>query len=242
MIDAAIVAALQNAQSVAVVTGSGVSVASGIATYRGDDPNARWKAYDLDSLSTQAGFDRDPAGVFGWYHALATQMNAAQPNLAHYALAELEQRVPTFALFTQNIDSLHQRAGSRNVHEVHGTLARVICSRERTLVTDWDRNATPPTCPNCGAPLRHDVVWFGELLDADILRAAKHAFDTSDVALVIGTSSIVEPIASLPHRALRRHKTVIEINPDAPLRGIATYSIAHPADVVLPELLAAVYG
>ena len=143
MIDAAIVAALQNAQSVAVVTGSGVSVASGIATYRGDDPNARWKAYDLDSLSTQAGFDRDPAGVFGWYHALATQMNAAQPNLAHYALAELEQRVPTFALFTQNIDSLHQRAGSRNVHEVHGTLARVICSRERTLVTDWDRNATP---------------------------------------------------------------------------------------------------
>ncbi len=239
MIDLAIVEALRQAQSVVVLTGSGVSVASGIATYRGDDAEARWKAYDQESLSTQAGFDRDPAGVFGWYHALKLQMQAAQPNPAHYALAQLEQQVATFALFTQNIDSLHQRAGSRNVTEVHGTLARTICSRERTLVTDYDATATPPTCPQCGAPLRPDVIWFGELLDAEILRAAKAAFDTSDVALVVGTSSIVEPISSLPHRALRRGKTVIEVNPDMPLRGIATFSIAAPADVALPALLAA---
>jgi NAD-dependent deacetylase len=237
-LDPTLAAALRSARSLVVLTGSGVSAASGIPTYRGDEPEARWKAYDLDSLSTQAGFDRDPAGVFGWYQQLKTQMDAAQPNAAHRAIAELERHIPTFALFTQNIDSLHQRAGSSLVHEVHGTLARVICSRERSLVA-WDAS-TPPICPRCGAHLRHDVVWFGELLDADILKAARHAFDTSDVALVVGTSSIVAPISMLPDRALRRGKIVVEVNPDAPLRGIATHSLAERADVALPLILEAV--
>lgn len=234
-LDPTLVEALRSARSLVVLTGSGVSVASGIPTYRGDEPEARWKAYDLDSLSTQAGFDRDPAGVFGWYQQLKTQMDAAEPNAAHRAIAELERHFAQFALFTQNIDSLHQRAGSSRVREVHGTLARVICSRERTPVA-WDPT-TPPLCPHCGAHLRHDVVWFGELLDADILKEAKHAFDTSDVALVVGTSSIVAPMSMLPDRALRRGKTVIEVNPDAPLRGIASHSLAERADVALPALL-----
>ncbi|MBM7843686.1 SIR2 family NAD-dependent protein deacylase [Herpetosiphon giganteus] len=230
---------LRQAQSMVVLTGSGISAPSGIPTYRSAAVDARWTAYDPDKVATLAGFERDPFGVFQVYQTMKRQCEAAQPNAGHYAVAQLEQLMPEFKLFTQNIDSLHQRAGSSNVFEVHGSLARTICARERRLVEDWD--AEQPICPTCGAPLRPDIVWFGELLDAAMLQAAKDAFDRSDVALVIGTSAIVEPIASLPHRALRRKKTVIEINPDMPLRGIASYSLAGSADVVLPRLIEAVW-
>ncbi len=230
---------LRQAQSLVVLTGSGISAPSGIPTYRSAAADARWTAYDPDKVATLAGFERDPSGVFQVYQAMKRQCEQAVPNAGHDAVAQLAQLVPQLKLFTQNIDSLHQRTGSSEVYEVHGSLARTICSRERSLVATW--NPEQPICPGCGAPLRPDIVWFGELLDAAILQAAKAAFDTSDVALVIGTSAIVEPIASLPHRALRRKKIVIEINPDIPLRGIASYSLAGSADEVLPRLIEAVW-
>lgn len=230
---------LRQAQSLVVLTGSGISAPSGIPTYRSAAADARWTAYDPDKVATFAGFERDPVGVFQVYQAMKRQCEQAQPNAGHYGLVQLEQLVPQFRLFTQNIDSLHQRAGSSQVYEVHGSLARTVCSREGNLVETW--NPEQPICPDCGAALRPDIVWFGELLDAEILQAAKQAFDSSDVALVIGTSAIVEPIASLPHRALRRKKTVIEINPDIPLRGIATYSLAGSADELLPQLIKEVW-
>ncbi len=230
---------LRQAQSLVALTGSGISAPSGIPTYRSAAADARWTAYDPDKVATFAGFERDPVGVFQMYQAMKYQCETAQPNAGHYALVQLEHLIPQFQLFTQNIDSLHQRAGSSQVYEVHGSLARTICSSEGNLVETW--NAEQPICPTCSAPLRPAIVWFGELLDSTILQAARHAFDTSDVALVIGTSAIVEPIASLPHRALRRKKTVIEINPDSPLRGIATFSLAGSADTVLPQLIRAVF-
>ncbi|WP_054537078.1 SIR2 family NAD-dependent protein deacylase [Herpetosiphon geysericola] len=152
---------LRQAQSMVVLTGSGISAPSGIPTYRSAAADARWTAYDPDKVATLVGFERDPFGVFQVYQTMKRQCEAAQPNAGHYAVAQLEQLVPDFKLFTQNIDSLHQRAGSGNVFEVHGSLARTICARERRLVETWD--VEQPICPACGAPLRPDIVWFGEL-------------------------------------------------------------------------------
>ena len=231
---------LRQARHVAVLTGAGISAESGIPTFRGA-LTGLWARYDPYELATPDAFRRNPQLVWEWNMWRRGLVERAEPNAAHRALAALERRVPRYTLITQNIDGLHQRAGSRDVVELHGNLMRTRCFEEGIVV---DASAPGddgmPRCPHCGGHLRPDVVWFGELLDADILKAAKHAFDTSDVALVVGTSSIVEPIASLPHRALRRGKVVVEINPDAPLRGIATHSLAERADVALPLILEAV--
>jgi NAD-dependent deacetylase len=158
--------------------------------------------------------------------------------------AHLARRGARFSLITQNIDSLHQRAGSQNVIELHGNISRVKCSREQIQVDRWPATGPmPPPCPHCGAPLRPDVVWFGENLPLEALFYAKRAARESDIFISVGTSGLVEPAASLPFMALHSRAVVVEINPEAtPLTPSATYVLAGPSGQVLPNLVNAVWS
>jgi NAD-dependent deacetylase len=166
----------------------------------------------------------------------------ASPNPAHLALVELEKRIPDFTLITQNVDGLHRRAGSRNVLELHGDILRTKCSRENQIVEIWeDSGEVPPRCPGCGAHLRPDVVWFGEDLPADVLCGAQHAAESNQVFLSIGTSTLVEPAASLPFLALQSGAVVVEINlQETPLTSRATFVLHGLAGTILPELVEAI--
>src|SRR5262245_37061047 len=156
-----LVDALRNARRVAVLTGAGVSAESGVPTFR-DAQTGLWAKYDPRELATPDAFARNPKLVWDWYAARRAMLAKVKPNPAHFAIAELERRVPQFLLATQNVDGLHQRAGSVAMVELHGNIARVKCSREGTLVAQWSEAQAdePPRCPACGAYLRPDVVWF----------------------------------------------------------------------------------
>jgi NAD-dependent deacetylase len=238
--DATLLGALRQAQVVAVLTGAGISAESGLATFR-DAQTGLWARFDPRELTTPAAFARNPQLVWDWYAWRREQVAAAQPNAGHVALAELERRTGDFTLVTQNVDGLHQRAGSRNVIELHGNIARVKCSREGTIVERWQAAAgNVPRCTNCGGLLRPDVVWFEELLPERALAAAEDAARRCDVLLVVGTSAEVYPAAALPALARRGGACVIEINPVAtPLSASADYALRGAAGRILPALVAA---
>ena len=169
-------------------------------------------------------------------------MAEAEPNPGHKALAELERRIPTFALVTQNVDGLHQKAGSRRVIELHGNIMRSRCSVEHVIVEEYAEGA-PPRCPGCRAFLRPDVVWFGEMLPFGALEEASEAACGCDLFLSIGTSSLVYPAAALPHESLENGATLVEINPsDTPLTPHADFALRGRAGEVLPRLLGGAFG
>jgi NAD-dependent deacetylase len=150
----------------------------------------------------------------------------------------MQHLVPNFALATQNVDGLHQEAGSREAIELHGNIMRTKCSVEGTSVEDYDRAASPPYCPSCGAPLRPDVVWFGETLPQEALEAAARVARESEVYISVGTSSLVYPAAGLPFEALENGARIVEINPsETPLTRHADYTLRGPAGDVLPRLI-----
>ena len=183
---------------------------------------------------------RDPDLVWEWYEWRRRLVGEAKPNPGHYALAELERKVPSFTLATQNVDGLHRRAGSENVQELHGNILRTICSAERIGVEPTS-NETPPPCPSCGSPLRPDVVWFGEMLPELPMRTVSEAARNCDVFLSVGTSSLVYPAASLPYEALSAGATVVEVNlEETPLTIRADYALPGKAGEVLPALLSSV--
>jgi NAD-dependent deacetylase len=237
-IDAALVAALRDARFIAALTGAGISAESGLATFR-DAPTGLWARYDPRELATPSAFARNPKLVWDWYAWRRECVAAATPNAGHLALAKIERRAHDFVLITQNVDGLHQRAGSRQVVELHGSIARVKCSREGTIVEHW--NAPPdevPRCANCGEFLRPDVVWFEEMLPAGALAAAEDAARRCDVLLVIGTSAEVYPAAALPMLARERGARVVEINPNpTPLSPIADYVLRGSAGTLLSALV-----
>jgi NAD-dependent deacetylase len=236
----------RSASRVAVLTGAGVSKESGVPTFR-DAQTGLWAQYSPTDLATPEAFRRNPKRVWEWYAMRREMVSQAQPNPGHLALAEMEARLAErgaqCTLITQNVDSLHQRAGSQNVIELHGNLARTKCSAEDRVVTQWPPSEqAPPPCPHCGAPLRPDVVWFGEDLPMAAILAAKRAARESDIFLSVGTSGLVEPAASLPFTALQRRAVVVEINPDlTPLTPEATYVLAGPSGEVLPALVSAAW-
>jgi NAD-dependent deacetylase len=162
------------------------------------------------------------------------------PNPGHLALAQIESRFPRVLVITQNVDGLHQRAGSRRLVELHGNLNRTKCCECAAPADNWaDDGQVPPRCPACGGLLRPDVVWFNEALPTAALSAAREAAAACGVFLSIGTSGLVEPAASLPFEALRSGAVVVEINPQpTPLSDRATFVLRGPAGVVLPELVA----
>jgi NAD-dependent deacetylase len=238
-----LVETLRNAQSVAVLTGSGISAESGVPTFR-DAQTGLWASYDPMDLATPDAYQRDPRLVWEWYAWRRELVEGASPNPGHEALAELERRVPEFVLITQNVDGLHRQAGSQRVIELHGNIMRSKCSREGVILEprEEDRNI-PPTCPRCDAPLRPDVVWFGEMLPREALEEAFEEARNCDLFFSIGTSSLVQPAASLPFEALHEGVVVIEVNPDeTPLTRHAEYALRGWAGEVLPALVGAAYG
>lgn len=223
------------------LTGSGISAESGVPTFR-DARTGLWARYDPQELATPEAFARDPELVWKWYVWRRGLVEGARPNAGHRALAELERHVPDFSLVTQNVDGLHGEAGSERVVELHGNIRRNRCPVENVTVEPDETDHLPPLCPNCGSPLRPDVVLFGEALPAEGLRAASEAARSCDLLLSVGTSGLVYPAASLPYEALESGAAVVEVNPDpTPLSEVAGFAVRGTAGDVLPDLVRAAF-
>jgi NAD-dependent deacetylase len=227
---------LESAGCVAAVTGAGVSAESGIPTFRGKD--GLWRNFRAEELATPAAFQRDPLTVWQWYQWRRGLIAACQPNAGHFALARLEQRKADYLLITQNVDGLHEQAGSRKVCRLHGSiwLVRCIdCGKERE-----ERGAfaeLPPRC-TCGGLLRPGVVWFGENLPAAVWREAEAFMQRCEVLLVVGTSSAVYPAASLAPLAKQCGARIIEINLERTgLSARADAVLSGPSGQILEELI-----
>jgi NAD-dependent deacetylase len=229
-------AVLKRAGAVTVLTGAGVSAESGIPTFRSH--GGYWRTHRFEDLATPQGFARDPKFVWEWYEERRRSIAATQPNAGHDALVELERRVPRFTLITQNVDGLHDRAGSKNAIKLHGdiwVLRCLQCGRER--VDRGVLNELPPAC-DCGGMMRPGVVWFGEMLPAGAMERAAEAVRSADVVIVAGTSARVYPAAGLIPLAMDRGAAVIEIKPEATEYSEAvTFSLRGPAAQILPALI-----
>lgn len=240
--------ALHHARRVVVFTGAGVSAESGIATFR-DALTGLWSRFDAQALATPEAFREHPDIVWGWYEWRRAQVLRAAPNAAHLAIARLARQVPELAVVTQNVDDLHERAGSAPVTHLHGSLHAPRCSVCRTPHAfaaeppdepDGGRRIAPPACARCGAPVRPGVVWFGESLPAGAWDAAWRAVEDCDLLFSIGTSALVYPAAELPRRALASGAVVVQLNPAAtPLDAHAHHNLRGAAADVMPRLLAA---
>ena len=243
LIPAALIGRLRKARSIAVLTGAGVSAESGVPTFR-DAQTGLWAQFDPLELATPDAFRRNAKLVWDWYAWRRELVAKAKPNAGHRALAALESIVGAFVVITQNVDGLHQAAGSRRVIELHGNLQRVKCSREGTIVARWDDSSAreAPRCTACGAFLRPDVVWFEETLPADALAQAEDAARDCDALLVVGTAAEVYPAAMLPTYARHHGAVAVEINPNATrLSERADFVLRGPSGVVLPVLVAATW-
>lgn len=234
---------LCKAEHVAVLTGAGISQESGLRTFR-DAQNGLWQQYRPEELASPQAFARNPKLVWDWYAWRREAVKGARPNAAHYALVEMERHIPDFTLITQNVDGLHQMAGSQNVIELHGNIQRVRCSVCGQQALNWEENGIDvPRCQRCGGLLRPDVVWFGEPLPPQALEAAVEAARRCQVFFSIGTSGVVQPAASLPHTAKRKGALVIEINlEETPLTRHVDFAFHGKAGEIVPALVRAMVG
>ncbi len=232
---------LRLAERVCVLTGAGVSAESGVPTFRASD--GLWEGHRIEDVASPEGFVRDPLLVWQFYNLRRANVTTVKPNPGHFALRDMESRWGDhFTLVTQNVDGLHRAAGSKNLLEVHGSLYRTRCLgcdevRDRGL----EALGNAPLC-ECGARLRPDIVWFGEALPTDIWDSAVVAAYQCDVLLVVGTSAVVHPAASLiPISKRRRDKPpakVIEVNlTPTEASMLADVGLYGPSGVVLPKLV-----
>lgn len=236
--------ALGEAESVAVLTGAGISAESGVPTFRG--PNGLWRNYSPEELATPEAFERDPRLVWEWYAWRRERIRAAQPNPGHLALRELERkkagegrRGPGFTLITQNVDGLHDRAGSRRILKLHGDIwvNRCVGCGAEDRDEDEPLAEIPPRC-RCGALLRPGVVWFGELLPAAAWEEAFVASRRAQVFMVVGTSGVVYPAAGLVEVARRSGARIAVVNPEATgLDASATWVLRGPSGEILRRLI-----
>lgn len=236
-IPAELIRLLAAAQRLVALTGAGISVESGIPTFRG--PEGLWRSFRPEELATPQAFQRDPRLVWEWYDWRRQKIAPARPNPGHEALVRLEARVPDFTLLTQNVDGLHRLAGSRQVLEIHGSIWEVRCLACGAVREDR-RARLPllPCCEACGGLVRPNVVWFGEPLNPDILRRAEGALAQAQAVLVVGTSAVVQPAASFALYARRAGAKIVEINPDpTPLTDHCDWALSGPGGEVLPRLL-----
>jgi NAD-dependent deacetylase len=229
---------LSSATAVAVLTGAGISAESGVPTFRGNE--GLWKKFKPEDLANFDAFIRNPDLVWEWYSYRKKLIADVKPNPAHYALAEMEKLFHEFAVITQNIDNLHQRAGSTKVYELHGNIERNYCIKcgRRYRNEELVLATYAPRCVDCNGLVRPDVVWFGELLPADQWELADRASRTADVFFSIGTSAIVYPAASLPLVAKESGAYIVEINAETtPLSDIAHELLIGRAGEILPRLV-----
>ena len=238
------VRALLSSRHAIAFTGAGISAESGIPTFRGSGKDSLWSRFKPEELATPEAFERNPRRVWEWYVWRMNLIMKARPNAGHEALAKLEGLGIIKAVVTQNVDGLHQRAGSRRVVELHGSIWRVKCSNPACTFRagiDEPPEEIPPRCPSCGHYLRPDVVWFGEPLPQDAWGEAVSLAKASDAVLVIGTSGAVYPAAYIPLIVKEGGGTVIEVNvAESSITPYADIFLKGRAGEVLPRLLNAV--
>jgi NAD-dependent deacetylase len=235
---------IDRAGRIVIFTGAGVSAESGIPTFR-DALSGLWEQFDPRRLATPEAFGDDPALVWGWYEWRRAAVQQVEPNAGHRALAAIEQRAPECVVVTQNVDDLHERAGSKEPIHLHGSLFAPRCSacgRPATVANGAppvEGRVPPPPCDHCGAPIRPGVVWFGEALPVDAFEAAVAAAANCDLLITVGTSAVVFPAAEIPQVTARMGGAVIQVNPEpTPLDAVARVNLHGPAAEVLPALAA----
>lgn len=242
-----IVTAARQARRVVAVTGAGMSAESGVPTFR-DAQTGLWARYSPEELATPQAWSRDPDFVWAWYLWRLSLAGRVEPNAGHRALAEWADRDGVrLMVVTQNVDDLHERAGSRAPVHLHGSLAAFRCEScetphtEPVLLPEGEpRRVSPPRCLYCGAAVRPGVVWFGESLPVNAWNSAVDRLRTADLVLLIGTSGMVYPAADLPSIARGEGITVVEINPQATdVSHLAHHTWRATAAVALPALVAA---
>jgi len=236
---------LRNSRHVVVLTGAGFSAESGVPTFR-EAQTGLWAKYKAEELATPQAFRRNPEMVWDWYNWRRKLISNANPNSGHYALAKIEQWLcesgQTFTLLTQNVDNLHQRAGSQKPIELHGNIFRTKCFECGEIADNPPTQGPLPRCTQCNGLLRPDVVWFGENLSLKVLNSAFHAARNCALFFSIGTSSVVHPAASLPALALDNDAVLVEINPcPTPLTHLADYVFQAASGEVLPALVDTVW-
>jgi len=234
-----------SARHLVVLTGAGVSAESGVPTFR--DKNGLWDKYDVTTLATPDAFEKDPAHVWKWYDWRRQRCAGVGPNAGHYAIVELERDVEErggrFTLITQNIDNLHNVAGSRNVLELHGNIWKVrLAGTSPDDISVREHLECPiaelPPRDEHGRLLRPHIIWFGEMLSPAVIQGAQLAAQRADVMIVAGTANVVYPSASLPYMVLNRGGKVVNINPGvSELSGKSTLTINEKSGVVLPALV-----
>jgi len=228
--------AVKKAKSCLVLTGAGVSAESGLQTFRG--MQGLWDDFNPQELATPEAFACDPKKVWEWYQWRREKLPLVQPNPGHLAIAEMEKYFKNFLLVTQNIDGLHQRAGSVNVVELHGNLNRNKCSRCGSMIDNLPKSdEVPPRC-SCGGRIRPDVVWFGEMLPEAVLKKAWQMAEMADLFFSVGTSSVVQPAASLGIVARNNGAVLVEVNLEkTELSGIFEHVFLGKAGQIMPSLL-----
>ncbi len=247
MVSEPILNTIKAARRIVVFSGAGLSAESGIPTFR-DDLVGLWQQYDPEELASSEAFAKDPELVWGWYEWRRSRLAQAQPNAGHIAIAQWQQHYP-LTIVTQNVDNLHERAGSYSVIHMHGDLNKAYCSQCKhphplvaapaNLPPEGAR-IQPPQCELCQNWVRPGVVWFGEsLIDAD-LRAAIYAAENCDLVLAIGTSGVVQPAALIPYWAKEKGAIVIQINPnESAIDVVSDFNVRQSAAKVLPFIVQA---
>ena len=236
-----IVKPLMQAREVVILSGAGLSADSGIPTFR-DGATGLWANIDPEEVVSIGGFERNPAKVWDWHEMMRGLFAEVKPNAGHRAIAELSALLPKarLTIITQNIDGLHQAAGSARVLELHGSALRVRCHHHCGFRAPWPLGEPAPRqCPSCGARVRPDVVWFGESLDEEVLSNAVESSLGADVFISVGTSAIIQPAASLPMAAKEAGALIVEVNPHAtPFSEFADYSVRAGASQFFQALCA----
>ncbi|MDG4809165.1 NAD-dependent protein deacylase [Micromonospora sp. WMMD1120] len=246
---------LRAARRIVVCTGAGISAESGVPTFR-DDLTGLWARFDAQQLATPEAFHADPDLVWGWYEWRRARVRRARPNAGHLAVAAIEARVPASTVITQNVDDLHERAGSRTAIHLHGSLFAPRCvgvpahpaalpepPDDEVIGSPEGRRIPPPRCASCAALVRPGVVWFGEGLPEAALTAAVDAATSCELLLAVGTSGVVYPAAEIPRIAARAGATVLQVNPEpTALDAVCAVNLRGTAAQVLPALVAAAWG
>ena len=231
---------INSSNEIVVITGAGISAESGIPTYRGEE--GLWRNYDPHELATPEAFFKNPKLVWEWYDSRRAIMKNAKPNPGHFAITALEKEKRDFTLITQNVDGLHSVAGTRNVIEIHGSLWEIKCTE--TECEKLEKNyqvpmpELPPKCDACGAVMRPNTVWFGEIIPMERIDRCLFAIEQCDLLLIVGTSGVVEPVASMGLIAKKSEKPVVEINTDVtPGTGLYDASVTGKSGEILPLLV-----
>jgi NAD-dependent deacetylase len=227
----------RRAKRVVVITGAGISAESGVPTFRGS--NGLWRRYRAEDLATPQAFQGDPRLVWEWYDWRRRLISGKEPNAGHLAIAEMEDLFEEFLLITQNVDGLHRKAGSTKLIEIHGNIWKVRCMAEGKVFPNKEvpLREIPPRC-DCSALLRPDVVWFGESLSETDLADSYTVLKECDCLLVVGTSAVVQPVASFPTIARNGGAFIVEVNVEpTPISGWVDESILGKSGQVLPRLV-----